>query len=156
MHGVLHPRHILLDRTGRASPSSVSGRLPAPDARKARSFGNPHFLGMPEQFAGLDRTVPQTDVYALAEVVFLLLSGSFPFQEAGGIEQLLSRKESGSVPSVRMFRPELPHRVDLTLQRAMALRSEDRYRSAGQFVEELDGALQLGRSEDKKWWQIWR
>jgi eukaryotic-like serine/threonine-protein kinase len=118
-------------------------------------FGNPHFLA-PEQLAGFAKTVPQTDVYALAEVVFLLLSGSFPFHGAVGIADLFDRKLSGALPSIRGCRPELPRRVELTLQRAMAVRPEDRFRSAGKFVEELDGALRLCPEEEKKWWQFWR
>jgi serine/threonine protein kinase len=153
VHGSVHPKHILLDRTGHVSVigfGAVWPRYP-----EGMVFGNPHFLA-PEQFAGLDKTVPQTDVYALAEVVFLLLSGYFPFQGAEGIEQLFRRKCSGPAPSVRVCRPELPRGADLTLQKAMALRPEERFRTAGKFVEELDRTLRVGDEEGKKWWQFWR
>jgi serine/threonine protein kinase len=153
IHGSVHPKNILLDRTGHVSLigfAEVGPRRPG-----GMCFGNPHFLA-PEQLTDFDKAVPQTDVYALAEVVFLLLSGSFPFHGAVGIADLFDRKLSGAVPSIRGCRPELPRRVELNLERAMAVRPEDRFRSAGEFVEELDGALQLSHEEDKKWWQFWR
>jgi hypothetical protein len=66
------------------------------------------------------------------------------------------RKQSAPAPSVRTFRPELPKGVDRTIQRAMALRPEDRFVSAGQFVEELDRALRFRAGDGKRWWQFWR
>jgi serine/threonine-protein kinase len=153
VHGNVHPKHILLDRCahvfligfGELGPRHPEGML----------LGNPHFLA-PEQFDDLDRTVPQTDIYEMGEIVFLLLTGSFPFQGCEGIEKLLNRKRSVQAPSIRERRPELPGRVDLALQRAMALRPEDRYLSAGQFVEELVSALRVCQGEPKKWWRFRR
>jgi serine/threonine protein kinase len=154
VHGNVHPKHILLDCTrhvflidfGEVDPTLPEGAI----------FGNPHFLA-PEQLEGESgKAVPQTDVYGLAEVVFRLLTGVYPFQKAVGIEQLMKLKRSVQAPSVGDFRPEMPRRVDLTLQKAMALRPEDRHGSAGQFVEELDQALQAGPERPKKWWQFWR
>jgi serine/threonine-protein kinase len=145
VHGDVHPKHVLLDRTGYVW---LTGFAEVGCGRpEEMCFGNPHHLA-PEQFTGFENTVPQTDVYALGEVAFLLLTGSFPFR--GGIFELLERKRSGPVPSIRERRPELPRLVDLTLQRAMAVRPEDRFRSAGKLVEELDAGFV------KRWWQIWR
>ena len=137
VHGNLHPKHILLDRTGHVRLIGFGELGPV---RPYGVVGNPHFLA-PEQVDNSGRVVPQTDVYGLAEVVFLLLTGSFPFQGAEGIGQLLERKRSARAPSIRERRPELPRRVDLVLQRAMALRPEHRHPSAGQFVEDLGRAL---------------
>jgi serine/threonine-protein kinase len=153
VHGNVHPNHVLLSRTGHVwliGFAEVGVGYP-----EEMIFGNPHHLA-PEQFCGFETAVPQTDVYALAEVVFLLLSGSFPFQGVESTIDLFERKRSGPAPSIRGRRPELPRTVDLTLQRAMSVRPEDRFRSAGQFVEELDGALGLCQEADKKWWQFWR
>jgi serine/threonine protein kinase len=153
VHGNVHPKHVLQDRTGHVFLIGF-GEI-GPRCPEGMILGNPHLMA-PEQFAGPDKTVPQTDVYGLAEVVFLLLTGSFPFREAGGIEQLLIWKRSVKAPSIRGRRPELSRRIDLTLQQAMAFRPEDRYRSAGQFVEELDQAMQVCQGKHKKWWQFWR
>jgi serine/threonine protein kinase len=140
VHGSVHPKHILLDRAGHVSLTGFAEV--APSGSEGIVVGNPHFLA-PEQFTSLDKAVPQTDVYALAEVAYLLLSGSFPFQGAEGIEQLMNRKCSGAVPNIRACKPELPPRVDLALQKGMALRPEKRFGSPGQFVEELDKALRI-------------
>jgi serine/threonine-protein kinase len=150
VHGDVHPKHVLLDRTGYVW---LTGFAEVGCGRpEEMCFGNPHHLA-PEQFTGFENTIPQTDVYALAEVVFLLLTGSFPFQGVTRIE-LFERKRFGPVPSIRERRPDLPHSVDHALHRAMAMRPEERFRSAGELVEELDRALR--QEGHKKWWQIWR
>ena len=85
IHGSVHPKHILLDRTGHVA--LIGFAEVGPKRPEGMRYGNPHFLA-PEQLAGIEKAVPQTDVYALAEVVFLLLSGSFPFQGTIGIADL--------------------------------------------------------------------
>lgn len=153
VHGSIHPKHILVGRAGRVMLTGF-GKVGQPSPG-GRSLGNPHFLA-PELFASHDQAVPQTDVYGLAEVAFLVLSGSFPFQGVEGIGDLIRRKHAGPPPSVRERRPELPQGVDLTLQRAMAVRPDERFRSAGKFAQELDRALCDRAGEGKKWWQLWR
>lgn len=152
VHGYVHPKHIMLDQTGQVFLFGF-GEI-GPECREWMVLGDPHFQA-PEQIDGLGKTVPQTDVYGLAEVVFLLLTGFFPFG-GEGIPELFRRKRSRQSPSIRKHRPELPRKVDLTLQRAMALRPEDRYRSPGKFVEELELALRVCQEGRKKWWQFWR
>lgn len=156
VHGNVHPKHVLLDRTGHVWLIGFAEIGPGyPDEI---CLGNPHHLA-PEQFTSLEKTVPQTDVYALGEIVFLLMSGYFPFQNLS-MHAMFECKRFGPVPSIGRYRPQLPRRVDLALHRAMAVRPEDRFRSAGEFVTELDAALD-GTScpsdeADKKWWQFWR
>ncbi len=145
VHGNVHPKNILLDRTGHVwliGFGDVCSEYP-----EEMCFGNPHYLA-PEQLHSFDQTVPQSDVYALAEVAFLLLNGSFPFQNLA-ILDLLNWKRSGFVPSIREIKPKLPHPVDTTFQRAMALRPEDRFPSAGQFVTELESAFRLAGESEK-------
>jgi serine/threonine protein kinase len=137
VHGNVHPKHVLLSRSGHVSMIGFAEvNSESPDGM---IFGNPQYVA-PEQLAGFD-AVPSTDVYGLAEIAFLLLSGTFPFKGTAGIIELMDRKRFGPVPSIRDRRPELSCRVDLTLQRAMALRPDERFPSAGQFVEELGVAL---------------
>jgi serine/threonine-protein kinase len=153
VHGDVHPKHILLEHTGHVFLIGF-GEI-GPGRPEAMFFGNPHHLA-PEQFAEFGKNVPQTDQYALAEVVFHLLTRSFPFQGDYSLVDLYERKRSGPVPTIRKCRPDLPRSVDRVLQRAMAVRPEDRFRSAGQLVEKLDGASGLRHQGLKKWWQIWR
>jgi eukaryotic-like serine/threonine-protein kinase len=149
VHGHVHPKHILLDHTGHVFLSGF-GEV-GPGFPEGAVFGNPHALA-PEQLDGFQNTGPQSDIYGLATVVFLLLTGFFPLQGIEGTLELLNRKLSVPAPSIRERQPELARSVDRTLQRAMALRPEDRYQSASQFVEALRRGL---HGAGKKWWQFW-
>ena len=153
VHGYVHPKHILMDSTRHVFLTGF-GKI-GPNVDESMALGNPHFLA-PEQIEGSDSTVPQTDVYGLAEVIFRFLTGSYPFQKAVGVERLLKMKMAVQPPSIRNFRPELPRRVDFTLRKAMALRPENRHRSAGQFVEELDEAFGSSKERYSNWWQFWK
>jgi serine/threonine protein kinase len=137
VHGFVHTRHVILganDQVWVAGFGEVSGEFPV------RIFlGNPRHLS-PEQCESLGNAVPQSDVYALAEVAYMLLSGHHPFEGTSSYE-LLVQKRSGPVPSIRERAPRVPQAADLVLQRAMTIRPQDRIRSAGQFVEQLDNAL---------------
>lgn len=138
VHGNVHPKHVLLNRSGHVS---IIGFAEAGSgSTEEMIIGNPHHFA-PEQLAHFESTVPQSDIYALAEIAFLLLSGTFPFQGTADIVDLWNRKRFGPVPRIRDRRPELSFGVDLTLQRAMAIRPEERFPSAGQFVEELSVGL---------------
>jgi len=156
VHGNVHPKHVLMDRTGHVW--LIGFAEVGPGYPHEICFGNPHHLA-PEQFTSDGKTVPQTDIYALGEIVFLLLSRYFPFQNLT-THAMFDCKRFGPVPSIGKYRPELPRRIDRVLQQAMAVRPENRFRSAGEFVAELDAALdgtaRPSDEADKKWWQLWR
>lgn len=153
VYGRVRPEHILLDRTGHVFLTGFGEFVPInPDRMLCKSLS----ISTPEEYEVPNESVPQTDVHGLARVVFLLLTGSPPFHQSRQIDQSSSIERLFQVPSIRRLRPEFSRKVDLTLQRAMAFRPEDRYPSAGQFVEELDQALQLCQDGRKKWWHFWR
>jgi len=155
VHGNLHPKHILQDQTGHIFLIGFGDV--APESSEVKWLGNPHFLA-PEQFADFGHIVPETDIYQLSELAFLLLTGSFPFGGTGGsgIGQLLKVKRTGPVPSIRPYRPDLPRSVDSVLKRAMGLQPKARFASANLFVEELTDALARHEKKRGQWWQFWR
>ncbi len=93
----------------------------------------------PEQIEG--RPVDgRVDVYGLGCVAYECLTGEPPFQRGNELASLLAHvNDPVPVPSDRIA--ELPEAVDAVIARALAKDRDDRFASAGAFVEALDAAL---------------
>jgi len=102
------------------------------------AVGTPAYMS-PEQAAGERELDGRTDQYAVACVLFEMLSGRAPF--SGTARQVMLRHVVEPPPSVRVERPEVPWPVDVALLRAMAKEPGERYESAADWA----GAL-LARS----------
>jgi serine/threonine-protein kinase len=90
----------------------------------------------PEQIAGLEDADHRADIYALGTVAYLMLSGRLPFHEAhaGALIFSLLRQPP---PDPRTLNADIPAHVALALLRALAKEPDERYDSAGAFVQAL-------------------
>jgi serine/threonine protein kinase len=77
----------------------------------------------------------RTDVYALGCLLYEALTGSVPYPGERDVDKLVAHT-GGSPPSASEHAPAVPADLDPVIARAMALRPEDRFQSAG----ELGGA----------------
>ena len=100
-------------------------------------LGTPAYLS-PEQAQGLPLT-PASDLYSFGVVVYELLAGQPPFSSATSMGVLLDHIQTPP-PPLRQFRPDLPLGIETVMQRALAKRPEDRYRTASAFVQALEQA----------------
>ncbi|TMD67651.1 MAG: hypothetical protein E6I91_06455, partial [Chloroflexi bacterium] len=98
--------------------------------------GTPLYMA-PEQWEG--NPVPASDQYALAIMIYQLLTGRSPFQ--GGPGQLMYKHLSVAPQPPSTFNPILNHDVDTILLRALAKRPENRYPSVSSFGKALQVAL---------------
>lgn len=150
-HGDLKPTNVFVRTSPRGSPIAVisdfgqSAVTPlaaqllatgAPAAREAWAQQQLLFAA-PEQLNGA--LTPASDQYALAALVYYLLTGRPPLMGAG--ESLLSQLASAEPPSVTQLNPDAPESLDGILARALAKRPEQRYPSVEAFVRELDDSL---------------
>ncbi len=92
----------------------------------------------PEQASG-GLVDGRTDQYALACVVYEMLSGRPPFT-GGSAEAVLAQQLHESPRSLRGSRPTLPGHVIRAIEVALAKSPGDRFRSAGELVAALSGA----------------
>ena len=135
VHGDLHPRHIMCDTRGHPW---IFGFAEYPLPLGEMAGGDPHHFA-PEQFSS-DTTLPASDIFALAEIAFLCMVGSYPFANRG-ISELIEWRRSGFTPSIRERRAGMSRKLDLVLQRGMAMLPEERHPYAGAFAEAFRTAL---------------
>jgi serine/threonine protein kinase len=93
----------------------------------------------PEQWSSM--TVPATDQYALAIMVYEILAGRPPF--VGGMEQLMYQHFNVQPPPPSEYNPQLPAAVDAVILRALAKKPQDRFPSITDFAREFEQAMQL-------------
>jgi serine/threonine protein kinase len=144
-HGIIHrdikpanfllrieagPRvHLLLSDFGLA-------RLFASGSATGQIFGTPLYMA-PEQFDGEAR--PESDQYALAIMIYLLLTGRTPFE--GDPLQLMHQHLSKEPPPIRTFNPALPEALEAVFARALAKAPEQRFPSVSAFAAAFDQAV---------------
>src|SRR5688572_7991087 len=101
------------------------------------SLGTPQYMS-PEQATG-DRIVDgRTDIYSLGAMTYEMLTGEPP--HIGHTSQaIIARLLTDKPRSVRASRPAVPEHVDATVQRALEKLPADRFSTAKEFADALQG-----------------
>jgi serine/threonine protein kinase len=99
--------------------------------------GTPLYMA-PEQWT--NAPVPQTDQYALAIMVYQLLTGMPPFQ--GNMQQVMYQHLQVAPKPPGERNAHIPPAVDDVLLRALAKQPEERFASVAQFADALASAWQ--------------
>jgi serine/threonine protein kinase/tetratricopeptide (TPR) repeat protein len=142
-HGIVHrdikPENILLTRDGSTLVADFGiARALTGDERLTQTgmaVGTPAYMS-PEQASGDKGLDARTDVYSLGAVLFELLSGEPPYTGATA-QQIIVKRFTDPVPSVRRTRPNVPETVDQAIQRALAPIPADRFATPAQFAQAL-------------------
>jgi hypothetical protein len=147
-HGIVHrdikPENILLaDGHAVVADFGVAKAITTAGGDKVTRTGYPvGTLGYmsPEQAAGRSNLNERTDIYSLACVAYEMVIGEPPgmwvTEEAGRLGRFID-----APPQQRDRLDALPGSLESALVRAMRLRPEERYSTAGEFAEALDAAL---------------
>ncbi|HLA85529.1 MAG TPA: serine/threonine-protein kinase [Thermoguttaceae bacterium] len=98
----------------------------------------------PEQARDPRLVDTRSDIYSLGCAFFYMLAGRPPFPE-GTVLQKLLQHQGDQPPDIRECRPELPEGVSCVLRKMLAKNPDDRYQTATELVEQLQGlAEQIG------------
>jgi predicted Ser/Thr protein kinase len=141
VHRDVKPQNVILNDDGRAKVTDF-GIARSVDVEGVTQtgavVGTSDYIA-PEQAQG-QPVDAQTDVYSLGVVLYELLTGEVPYDGENFVAVAMQHVHQ-PVPSVLDRRPDVPPRLDLVLQRAMAKRPQDRHGSMGEFCDDLEASL---------------
>jgi serine/threonine-protein kinase len=135
VHRDVKPDNILLDTTGTVMVTDFGiARAAEGDARltvTGVAVGTPAYMS-PEQAIGERDVDGRSDLYSLAVVGYQMLAGTLPFHAANTPSMLMKHISEDPRPIGEM-RPEVPASLVRALDRAMAKKPGDRFRTAADF-----------------------
>ncbi len=140
VHCDISPQNILISFSGEVKLADFGISRAAFQASEQHKVVRGKYAYMsPEQVEGrdLDR---RTDLFSLGIVLFESLAGHRLFKRKSR-DQTLDRVRRAEVPSPRAFREEISEDLEAVLLKALARRREDRYPSAGEFLEAMSAIM---------------
>jgi serine/threonine-protein kinase len=141
IHRDIKPQNILVSGRDHAYLADF-GLTKAPGEKSLTKTGQ--FVGTldyisPEQIRGKPAS-KQSDIYALAAVLYECLSGVVPFPKDSEAAVLYAHM-SDDPPLVTEARPELPGALDDVIRKAMSKNPDDRHRSASELMRDAEEAF---------------
>lgn len=100
-------------------------------------YGTPGYAA-PEQYG--QGTNPRTDLYGLAATIYTLLTNTVPID---ALTRSVNQRGGDPLKRADRVNPALPAAIGQILERALSLRSEDRYASVAEFWHEFSMAAEL-------------
>jgi len=141
VHRDLKPENVLLDEEKNAYLNDFGIAFIADVTRLTSSqsvTGTPLYMS-PEQALGLEIT-KQSDIYSLAVMSYLMLTGYYPFTGSDPYS-VLNQHISQQPPTPTSVNEHLPLQIDKVLLKGLAKVPEERYESASEFVTQLTNAM---------------
>jgi serine/threonine protein kinase len=145
IHRDIKPDNLMIDETGRVKIMDF-GLMRSIDVKKDGLTQDGLFVGTleyasPEQCQ--DKVLdPRTDLYSLGVVLYQLLSGNRPYEArtAFGYLSMIPDPQQPPVP-LRRHLAEIPPAIDELVHKLIAKRPEDRFASAQDLIQAIDGIL---------------
>jgi len=144
-HNVIHrdikPENILLhDGSALVADFGIALAVSTAGTRMTEtgmSLGTPHYMS-PEQAMGEREITARSDVYALGCVLYEMLVGEPPFTGPTA-QAIIARVVTEEPRSLTLQRKTIPPQVDGAVRQALQKLPADRFQTAAEFVEALEG-----------------
>lgn len=137
IHRDLKPGNILFDSFGNPAISDFGiahFTSATTDLTGSAIIGTPSYMS-PEQVRG-EALDGRSDIYALGVILFEMLAGRGPFQSTTPLS-IAFKHLTDPIPSIRLFRPNLPAEMERIFNKAMAKDREMRYSTAAELAADL-------------------
>ena len=149
IHRDVKPHNILITTDGQAKLADFGIAREASGTTLAQTqtlVGSVHYIS-PEQARG-DTADARSDIYALGVVLYELLTGRVPFSGSNPVTVALKHIQDAP-PSIRELNPGLSRELERIVQKAMAKKKADRYRSARDLSIDLRMTLPEGKADEE-------
>ncbi len=142
-NGVIHrdvkPSNIMVMDDGHAVLTDFGLALNAQEGTIGNTFGSVHYIA-PEQAVSSAQAVPQSDLYALGVVIYEMLTGRVPFEDASAMSIAL-KHISDPPPLPSIFNPGIMPGVEEVVMKTLDKEPARRYESGEALVRALQGAF---------------
>jgi serine/threonine-protein kinase len=141
LHRDLKPSNIHVAADGRATLLDLGlarGRK-SNLTRTGVVWGTPEYMA-PEQITGERELDGRSDLYALAIVLYRMLSGELPF-DRGSDADVMQAHLAAERPDISRVRPDVSLSLGAALQKAMAVHPDDRFQTAAEMLAALEHAM---------------
>ena len=143
--GVIHrdvkPSNIMMSQDGRVVLGDFGLALDMQEGSSGEIFGTPHYIS-PEQARRSQDVVPQSDLYSLGVILYEMLTGVVPFDDASPTSVALQHITQPP-PTPRSINPLINTETEEVILKALSKMPADRYQSGAALMDALEDALTL-------------
>ncbi len=139
VHRDVKPSNVLLTKKDKAILTDFGLVLrQSIDKTMGTAFGTPRYIA-PEQALASENSVPQSDIYSLAVIIYEILTGQMLFFSENPMQIAMSHiNEPPTPPS--SINPTIPAAAERELLKALAKNPVERHRSASELISALKQA----------------
>jgi len=124
-------------------PAVTGQQEPANTLMREETIGTADYLA-PEQAVDASKVDIRADIYSLGCTFYYLLAGQAVFPGGSLMQKLLKHRDAQPEP-IQNLRPELPGGLPTVLQKMMAKKPEDRYRTPASVAAALSSYCRVTR-----------
>lgn len=139
IHRDIKPQNIIISKEGKVKVTDFGiAKATTSNTITSNAMGSVHYLS-PEQARG-GYSDEKSDIYSLGVTMYEMLSGKVPFVGDNNVSVALAHIQGEPVP-LREINPEIPHGVDMIVQKCMQKKPERRYLTASELIIDLKKAI---------------
>jgi len=139
IHRDIKPSNIIVTTEGNAVLTDFGLALNAVEGTIGNTFGSVHYIA-PEQAISSAQAVPQSDQYSLGVIVYELLAGQVPFDDASAMSVAL-KHISDPPPPIRDLNSKVSPELEAVVMKALDKEPTNRYETVNDFVTAFEEAL---------------